>query len=45
VEHQARQACTFERVAHGIVAFRAKYGRPPDGANAMTRCIRRRIGT
>ena len=44
VTHQAHQACIFERVAHGIVAFRAKYGRPRDSDYAMRRCIRLRIG-
>jgi hypothetical protein len=40
VRHQARQACIFERVAHGIVAFRAKYGLAPDQNHAMRHCVR-----
>jgi hypothetical protein len=39
VRHLARVACTFERVAHGRPAFRAKYG-----ANAMRNCVQLRIG-
>lgn len=42
--HQARQACIFERVAHGVAAFRAKYGRGPFHRFAMRRCIRARTG-
>lgn len=41
---QARQACVFERVAHGRPAFRAKYGTPRFHLLAMRRCIRRAIG-
>jgi hypothetical protein len=36
----ARQKCIFERVAHGITAFRAKYGLPPDQHHAMRHCVR-----
>lgn len=36
----ARQKCIFERVAHGIVAFRAKYGFAPDQNHAMRHCVR-----
>ena len=35
VHDQARQKCILERVAHGITAFRAKYGLGPD---TITRC-------
>jgi hypothetical protein len=45
LEHEAHNACLFEKVAGGVAAFRAKYGRPSDRTNAMTRCIRRRIGS
>jgi hypothetical protein len=44
VRHQARQACIFERVAHGVAAFRAKYGRGPHQRHAMRRCVRQRTG-
>jgi len=40
VHERARQACIFERVAHGIVAFRAKYGFAPDQNHAMRHCVR-----
>ena len=40
MHHQARQKCIFERVAHGIAAFRAKYGLPPDQHHAMRHCVR-----
>jgi hypothetical protein len=40
VHERARQACIFERVAHGIGAFRAKYGLPPDQDHAMRHCVR-----
>jgi hypothetical protein len=40
----ARQACIFERVARGIVAFRAKYGLGPNHVHAMRRCVRTRTG-
>jgi hypothetical protein len=36
----ARQKCIFERVAHGITAFRAKYGFAPDQSHAMRHCVR-----
>ena len=36
---RAREACTFEKVAHGTPAFRAKYGEP-----AMYNCVHTRIG-
>jgi hypothetical protein len=44
VRHQARQACTFERAAHGVVAFRAKYGIGPQHQLAMWACVHGRIG-
>jgi hypothetical protein len=40
VHEWARMKCIFERVAHGIVAFRAKYGLPPDQNHAMRHCVR-----
>ena len=40
--HLARQACIFERVAHGVRAFRAKYGRGSLQRRAMRRCVRAR---
>jgi hypothetical protein len=40
VHQLARQKCIFERVAHGIAAFRAKYGLPPDQHHAMRHCVR-----
>jgi hypothetical protein len=45
VRHQARQACIFEKVAHGTPAFRAKYGIGPQQQLAMWSCIHRRIGS
>jgi hypothetical protein len=36
----ARQKCIFERVAHGIAAFRTKYGFAPDQSHAMRHCVR-----
>ena len=44
VRHRARQACVFERVAHGVAAFRTKYGAGPYRLHAMRRCITQRIG-
>jgi hypothetical protein len=44
VQDRARQACIFERAAHGVEAFRLKYGRPADHANAMQRCVRLHTG-
>jgi hypothetical protein len=44
VRHRARQACIFERVAHGVVAFRAKYGIGPRHRLAMWACVHGRIG-
>ncbi len=44
VRHRARQACVFERVAHGRAAFRAKYGTGVPKRHAMRRCIALRIG-
>jgi hypothetical protein len=44
VRHQARQACIFERVAHGVAAFRAKYGIGPQHRLAMRACVHGRIG-
>jgi hypothetical protein len=40
VHDLARRKCIFERVAHGIVAFRAKYGLAPDQHHAMRHCVR-----
>jgi hypothetical protein len=40
VHDWARSKCIFERVAHGIVAFRAKYGFAPDQNHAMRHCVR-----
>jgi hypothetical protein len=40
VHQYARQKCIFERVAHGITAFRAKYGLGPNHDHAMRHCIR-----
>lgn len=42
--HQARQACIFERLAHGRPAFRAKYGIGPRHQLAMWSCVHGRIG-
>jgi hypothetical protein len=44
VRQRARQACIFERVGHGVPAFRAKYGIGVHQRHAMRRCIRQRIG-
>jgi hypothetical protein len=44
VRHQAHQACIFERVAHGVAAFRVKYGIGPQQQLAMWACVHRRIG-
>lgn len=44
VRHQARQACIVERLAHGVAAFRAKYGAGPYKLHAMRGCIRQRTG-
>ena len=44
VHERARQACIFERVAHGIVAFRAKYGIGPQHQLAMWACVHGRTG-
>jgi hypothetical protein len=41
---RAREACTFEKVAHGTAAFRAKYGIGPDQQLAMWNCVHTRIG-
>lgn len=40
VHERARQKCIFERVAHGVVAFRAKYGLAPNQHHAMRHCVR-----
>jgi hypothetical protein len=40
VHQYARQKCIFERVAHGIVAFRAKYGLGPNQDHATRHCVR-----
>jgi hypothetical protein len=39
VLHRARQACTFERAAHGVRAFRAKYGVGQRHVFAMRHCV------
>ena len=39
VRHHARLACIFERVAHGVRAFRDKYGIAYQGLDAMERCV------
>jgi hypothetical protein len=44
VRELARKACTFEKVAHGTAAFRAKYGIGPQRVLAMWNCVHRRIG-
>jgi hypothetical protein len=44
VHERARQACIFERVAHGVVAFRLKYGLGPSHDHAMRHCVRLRTG-
>jgi hypothetical protein len=44
VTPKARQACVFELVAHGLPAFRTKYGIGPQHGFAMWSCIHRRIG-
>ncbi len=44
VHDLARRKCIFERVAHGIVAFRAKYGLAPDQNHAMRHCVRLHTG-
>jgi hypothetical protein len=36
----ARLKCIFERAAHGIVPFRAKYGLGPNHDHAMRHCLR-----
>jgi hypothetical protein len=40
VHDRARQKCIFERVAHGIVAFRLKYGLGSNHDHAMRHCVR-----
>jgi hypothetical protein len=44
VHERARQACIFERVAHGIAALRLKYGLGPSHDHAMRHCVRLRTG-
>ena len=44
VRRRAREACIFERVAHGTPAFRAKYGIGPEHERAMWSCVHTRIG-
>jgi hypothetical protein len=44
VHDLARMKCVFERAAHGLLPFRAKYGRGPNHDYAMRRCIRRYTG-
>jgi DNA-binding beta-propeller fold protein YncE len=41
--HIARQACLFERAAHGAGAFRAKYGAGRFHLFALARCISARL--
>ena len=40
VRHHARLACIFERVAHGVRAFRDKYGMAYQGLDAIERCVK-----
>jgi len=40
----ARKKCIFERAAHGLLPFRAKYGVGPNHDYAMRRCVRRYTG-
>jgi hypothetical protein len=40
----ARKKCVFERAAHGLLTFRAKYGVGPNHDYAMRRCVRRYTG-
>jgi hypothetical protein len=47
--HQRRprpcpEKCIFERAAHGLLTFRAKYGQGPNYDYAMRRCVRRYTG-
>jgi hypothetical protein len=44
VHERARQACIFERVAHGLAAFRLKYGLGASHDHAMRHCVRLRTG-
>jgi hypothetical protein len=44
VRTAGRQACLFEKVAHGTPAFRAKYGTGPQHEHAMSNCVHGRIG-
>jgi hypothetical protein len=44
VRQRARQACIFERVAHGVAAFRTKYGIGPQDQLAMWACVHERTG-
>lgn len=39
VDEWARMKCIFELVAHGVVAFRGKYGSAPDQNHAMRHCV------
>jgi hypothetical protein len=39
VRWQARQRCIFERVAHGVAAFRARYGTGTPKRHAMRHCV------
>ena len=45
VHDWARNKCIFERAAHGIVAFRSKYGFAPDQNHAMRHCVRNPISS
>jgi len=45
VQSVARGKCVFERAAHGILAFRAKYGVGPNHDRAMRRCVRQYTGS
>jgi hypothetical protein len=44
VHDLAKKKCVFERAAHGILAFRAKYGLGPNRDFAMRRCVRSYTG-
>jgi hypothetical protein len=39
VRAKARQRCVFERVAHGVAAFRARYGTGVPKQHAMRNCV------
>ena len=45
VKRQSRQECIFERAAHGVAAFRAKYGQGNQKRHAMRSCVRLRVNS